>query len=109
MTETVILSIVCICTFFGGFVLGVMTLLGLIIKRMLGSDGWDKSNMTNVLRVIGHVAMHPEDLGQMYYMTEEELKVFVDVFQTEPDKPFWYVGLDELSDVVNSRPMSTYK
>lgn len=77
-------------TFLAGWVLGVLSLLGYVVWRMLRSDGWDRSNVTNALRVISHVAMHPGDLGKMYY--------------SDGSMPFWYIGYDELSEVVKTRP-----
>lgn len=76
--------------FIAGFLAGVLALLGYILWRMMRSDGWDKSNATNAIRLLIHVVMHPEDFGKMQY----------------PDgkRPFWYVDKDELSEVVDARP-----
>jgi hypothetical protein len=76
--------------FFAGFVLGIVTLLGYILRRMMQNDGWDDSNITNALRLLSHVTLHPNDFGRMYY--------------TDGRRPFWYVSMDELSEVVRSRP-----
>ena len=85
-----------------GFMLGVTVLLGYLVKRMLGSDGWDSSNITNALRLLAHVAMHPQDFVHMWYARElwkEEGKV-LEVTR----RAFPYLGQDELSDVVKTRP-----
>lgn len=78
-----------------GFVLGVFTLLGYILWRMMRSDGWDGSNITNALRLLTHVTLHPEDFGKMWYL---------DIDGHPKKRPFWYVSEDELSEVVRSRP-----
>lgn len=46
--------------------------------------------MTNILRVLSHLATHPDDFAQFQY----------------PDgkKPFWYLDKDEFTDVVQTRP-----
>ena len=46
--------------------------------------------MTNIIRLIAHVATHPGDFGKMQY--------------EDGKKPFWYLSKDELSDVVDTRP-----
>lgn len=73
------------------FLLGVISLLAYLIYRMMKNPGWDDSNLTNALRLLSHVTLHPHDFGKMSY----------------PDgkKPFWYVDKDELSEVVKSRPL----
>lgn len=86
--------------FFGGFVTGVVTLLGYMIWRLMRNAEWDDSNMTNALRLLSHVVLHPNDFGRMYYA------------QYNPNlgkhqlgrRPFWYIDKDELSEVVQSRP-----
>lgn len=72
------------------FIIGVLFFPFIIFLRARRSDSWDDSNITNIYRVIAHLATHPEDFGKMQY----------------PDgkKPFWYINKDELSDVVDSRP-----
>ena len=77
-------------TFLAGFILGIFVLLAYMIKRMLGSNGWDDSNITNALRLISHTVAHPEDFGKMQY--------------EDGTKPFWYISKDEFSEVVNTRP-----
>lgn len=79
----------------GYFFLGALFAIGYILWRMMRSDGWDDSNITNALRLLSHVTLHPEDFGRMYYVTKEgEIK----------GRPFWYVDKDELSEVVKTRP-----
>jgi hypothetical protein len=72
-----------------GLTLG-MCLIPLIIYFRARRSGWDDSNIFNVLRVICHLALHPEDFLKMRY----------------PDgkNPFWYLTKDEFSEVVDSRP-----
>jgi hypothetical protein len=90
------MDIIMVTVFFvGGIILGAFLLIGYICSRMVGSDGWDDSNITNALRLLSHVTLHPEDFGRMYYVTKEgEIK----------GRPFWYVDKDELSEVVKTRP-----
>jgi len=104
MITTVILAIAFILTFVGGFVVGVTGLLGYMIWRLMSNLEWDDSNMTNALRIVSHIVLHPNDFFRLYYMTDEELRVFVEIFGREPDRPHWYVIYDELSEVVKSRP-----
>lgn len=92
-----------ITSFILGFLLGILVLLGYMVSRMLGSSGWDDSNMTNGLRLISHMVVHPDDFGKMYYLTETELHVLKS-YQYNPTKPFWYVNKDEFSEVVKTRP-----
>lgn len=98
-------------TFILGFLLGFLSFLAYFIWRMLRSDGWDSSNMTNAIRLLSHVALHPEDFGKMFYLEE----VPRDSIGATPaqvgnsrivflKRPFHYVDKDELSEVVNSRP-----
>lgn len=72
-----------------GLLLGVI-LIPLIIYFRATHAGWDDSNIFNILRVIAHLALHPEDFTKMRY----------------PDgkNPFWYLTKDEFSEVVDSRP-----
>lgn len=89
------------------FLAGMFALLGYILYRMMGSDGWDDSNITNALRLLSHVTLHPEDFGKMYYLTEEHRKqlMLTQAYQDEPLKrPFWYVSEDEFEGVVKTRP-----
>ena len=74
---------------FGVFV-GLFLFIGYVAYRAMRSDDWDDSNITNVIRLIAHVALHPEDFGKMTY----------------PDGtyPFWYINQDEFQGVVKSRP-----
>lgn len=82
-------------TFILGFLLGLFSFLAYFIWRMLRSDGWDSSNMTNAIRLLSHVALHPEDFGKLWYVDEDGYA---------KGRPFWYVDKDELSEVVDSRP-----
>jgi hypothetical protein len=90
------------------FVFGAFTLLGYILHRMMGNDGWDDSNITNALRLLSHVTLHPEDFGKMYYLSND-MKNILNGARTpdseELPRPFWYVDKDELSEVVKTRPL----
>ena len=86
------------------FLLGAISLLAYILWRMMRSDGWDDSNITNALRLLSHVVLHPEDFGKMYYLTEKQYELLGEESGSYPKRPFWYVSMDELSDVVRSRP-----
>lgn len=46
--------------------------------------------MTNIFRVISHLATHPDDFAKMQY--------------EDGKKPFWYLGGDEFTDIVKTRP-----
>jgi hypothetical protein len=86
-------------SFILGFLLGVFVLLGFILYRMMSNEGWDDSNITNAIRLLSHVTLHAEDFGKMYYLKRnEEDKVIA------YKRPFWYVTMDELSEVVQTRP-----
>jgi len=104
MITTTLLAIAFILTFVGGFAIGIFSLLGYMMWRLMSNLDWDKSNMTNALRVISHLVLHPNDFFRMYYMTDEELRVFMEIFGKEPDRPLWYVRFDEITDIVKSRP-----
>ena len=73
-----------------GLLIGFLSFPAFMCYRAMRSDGWDKSNITNVIRLIVHVALHPEDFGKMYY--------------EDGSMPFWYIKYDELKDVVKTRP-----
>ena len=83
----------------GGFFLGVFTLLGYMIWRLMRSDGWDDSNLNNALRLLSHVVLHPEDFGKMWYVERSDDGEIV-----EYARPFWYIREDEFNGVVKSRP-----
>lgn len=85
------------------FVAGAVGLLFYMLSRMVGSDGWDDSNITNALRLIVHAVLHPEDFVKMFYLTEEQLALLRE-HGLEPKKPFWYLPFDEISEVVKTRP-----
>jgi len=84
-----------VLVFLGGFAIGVLFLIGYGAKRALGSPGWDDSNVTNFLRLLSHVFLHPEDFGKMWYLDTDGNAV---------KKPFSYINKDELSEVVDTRP-----
>ena len=90
-------------TLFLAFCAGMFTLLAYMVWRMISSSSWDKSNMTNALRLISHVVVHPNDFGKMYYLTDGAL-VLLKEKGVKPKQPFWYIAMDELSEVVKTRP-----
>jgi len=90
-----------------GFVAGVFALLGYMIWRMMRNDGWDDSNLTNALRLLSHVVLHPNDFGKMYYLTDIQLDILrqsMTAYDPPIIKPFWYISEDELEGVVKTRP-----
>ena len=101
-----LMSIIMMCGF--SFIAGVVVLLGYILHRMMGNDGWDDSNITNALRLLSHVTLHPKDFGKMYYFNnqqfEKDLLLAAPEIAMQLKRPFWYVSKDELSEVVKSRP-----
>ena len=84
-----------ILIFFGGIVTGILLLIGYGAKRALSDSEWDDSNVTNFLRLLTHVFLHPGDFGKMWYVdgTGQAYKM-----------PFHYISKDELSEVVSTRP-----
>lgn len=89
------------------FVVGVFSLLGYILWRMMRNDGWDDSNIINALRLLSHVTIHAEDFGKMWYLSEIEAKELNEVDPTlfaGMKRPFWYVSEDEFEGVVKTRP-----
>ena len=84
-----------ILIFFGGIVTGILLLIGYGAKRALSDSEWDDSNITNFLRLLAHVFLHPGDFGKMYY---------IDTYGNKYRRPFWYISKDELSKVVDTRP-----
>lgn len=85
-------------SFLLGIFVGAFGLLGYIVLRMLRSDGWDDSNIFNALRLLSHVAIHPEDFGRMWYVT------YVDHEAVPFERPFHYLSEDEFETIVESRP-----
>ena len=60
------------------------------LGRARKCEGWDNSNMTNIIRVFAHLATHPDDFSRFQY--------------EDGKKPFWYLSGDEFSDIVRTRP-----
>ena len=79
-------------SFILGVIIGFFLLPLIIFLRARRVGGWDNSNMTNILRVLAHLATHPRDFIIMQY--------------PNGDRPFWYLDKDEFSEVVKSRPLS---
>ena len=46
--------------------------------------------MTNIIRLVAHIATHPSDFGLMKY--------------DDGTYPFWYINKDEFRDIVKTRP-----
>ena len=74
----------------GMFSLGVLLFPFLLFLRARRDSHWDDSNLTNIFRLVAHIATHPSDFTKMQY----------------PDgtKPFWYLSKDEFKEVVKTRP-----
>lgn len=79
-----------IILFILSFILGALCLPLLLFLRARRDDSWDDSNMTNIYRIMAHIATHPSDFGKMKY--------------DDGKRPFWYINKDEFSDVVDTRP-----
>lgn len=93
--------------FVGGFVVGVVSLIGYGAHRALKSDGWDDSNILNWLRLLSKVFIHPEWFGQMYYLSDTQVEDLIDAGwpDIEDEKPFKYLNKDEFAEnFPNSRP-----
>lgn len=91
-----------------GFFIGVVALFAYMVGRMMKNPGWDDSNMTNAVRLLAHVVMHPGDFLQMFYLTPEQRDILghSGIDPRDMQRPFWYVDKDELSEVVKTRPPS---
>lgn len=89
--------------FLFGLLLGAFALVTYFVVRMLRSDGWDKSNVLNALRLLWHILVHPEDFGQMYYISDQSY-LNLGYNGGHLKRPFWYVSKDEFSEVVATRP-----
>ena len=103
MTGDVIVALAILSLVVTSTAFGVTLSLSYLVMRMLRSDGWDSSNITNALRLIAHVAAHPEDFAHMYYTS------FGDAYEDDDTyfirRPaFPYINQDELSEVVGTRP-----
>ena len=72
------------------FLLGMLCFPLVLFLRARKDKHWDDSNMTNIIRLVAHIATHPGDFGKMQY--------------EDGTKPFWYLNKDEFSDVVKTRP-----
>nr|DAX81767.1 MAG TPA: hypothetical protein [Bacteriophage sp.] len=72
------------------FIIGALCLPLIIFLRARKCDQWDNSNMTNIYRIVAHLATHPDDFGKMQYQ--------------DGKKPFWYISGDEFTDIVKTRP-----
>lgn len=96
-------------TFISGFILGVFSLLGYMVWRMMRNWPFDSSNATNPLRVLSHVVLHPGDLYWMYYISNHDMgtiknRLPVLYGRLMKSKPFWYINKDEITEVVKTRP-----
>lgn len=96
-----------ILAWIGGFFIGVSTLLGYMIWRLMRNLNVDKSNITNPVRLLSHVVLHPHDFGKMYYVPDIILTELDRIGYDSRDlgrRPFWYMSEDEFEGVVKSRP-----
>ena len=73
-----------------GLSMGFFLIPIIIFIRAKRVGGWDSSNMTNILRVLAHLATHPDDFLKFEYPNGK--------------KPFWYLDKDEFGEVVETRP-----
>ena len=73
-----------------GLFIGFCLIPIIIFLRARRVGGWDNSNMTNILRVLAHLATHPDDFLKFEYPNGK--------------KPFWYLDKDEFGEVVETRP-----
>jgi hypothetical protein len=80
---------------FFAFFSGAIFMLMFQLYRIMGNNGFDSSNITNAIRLLIHVILHTEDFGKMWYL---------DDFNNPTKRPFHYIGKDELSEVVRTRP-----
>ena len=71
-------------------ILGVLLCPIVIFLRARKCEGWDSSNMANIIRVFAHLATHPDDFAKFQYENGK--------------KPFWYLSGDEFTDIVKTRP-----
>ena len=62
--------------------------------NFMRSKETDDSNIFNYLRVFGHISKHPGDLAKIHYVYSGVIG----------DRPFWYIGKDEYSEIVKTRP-----
>ncbi len=80
-----------IFSFFAIFIFGIFSFPFLLFLRCRRDGAWDDSNVTNIIRVLSHLATHPSDFAKFQYDNGE--------------RPFWYLGSDEFADVVKTRPL----
>jgi len=86
------------------FIAGMCSLLGYILYRMMKHPQWDDSNVTNALRLLSHVTLHPTDFKRMYYLSPIQVARLFDDPTVSVIQPFWYVDKDEFAGVVRTRP-----
>lgn len=91
------------------FVLGILVYPAYKLHRALKSEGWDSSNVNNFLRTEGHLGVHPEDFGKMWYLSPavlNHLENNTDFVRGEDyNRPFHYISKDEFSEnFPGSRP-----
>ena len=95
-----------------GFIAGILFTIGYFCYRIMRAQGSDRSNMTNPLRALAHVIMHPGDLGAMIYLINpkgqlERLPANGLKIGWTMRRPFYYLGMDELSEEDKTRkPLS---
>ena len=82
------MSYIIICVL--SLIVGVLLCPIVIFLRARKCDQWDNSNMANIFRVFAHLATHPNDFGKFQY--------------EDGQRPFWYLGGDEFTDIVKTRP-----
>lgn len=77
--------LICVLSLF----LGILLCPIVIFLRARKCEGWDNSNMANIIRVFAHLATHPDDFAKFQY--------------EDGTKPFWYLSGDEFADIVKTR------
>lgn len=93
-----------------GWSLGMISLYVYIVLRMKSNPVFDTSNVHNPMRLLDHVVVHGDDFPRMYYITDEQMRVIEKASPTlamklqNEQRPFHYVGDDEITDIVKTRP-----
>lgn len=83
--------------FIGGFVIGILALIGYGVWRALHSDGWDDSNILNWLRLFSLICIHPEEFAGLYRLGDQEIEILEDEGYILIE-PFDFIGKDEFAE-----------
>ena len=93
--------------FIGGMATGLLLFIGLATYRAVTSGEFDDSNITNWLRMVAHLILHPGDFAFAWYakrVTLYDKEGKLQIVRVATRRVGWYVNKDELSDVVDVRP-----